>query len=50
MSHLKTTQNEADVNAFFDAVENPRRRAYARLVLDLIQGVTGEPPLRTKGA
>lgn len=44
MSQLKTTQNEADVNAFLDAVENPRRRADARQVLDLILGVTGEPP------
>ena len=44
MSKLKTTQNEADVNAFLDAVENPRRRADARQVLDVIQAVTGEPP------
>ena len=44
MAQLKTTQNEADVNAFLDAVENPRRRADARQVLDLIQRVTGEPP------
>ena len=44
MSQLKTTQNEADVNAFLDAVENPRRRDDARQVLDLIQTVTGEPP------
>ena len=44
MSQVKTTQNEADVSAFLDAVENPRRRADARQVLDLIQGVTGEPP------
>ena len=44
MSQLKTTQNEADVNAFLDTVENPRRRADARQVLDLIQAVTGEPP------
>ncbi len=44
MSKLKTTQNEADVNAFLDAVENPRRRADSRQVLDLIQAVTGEPP------
>ena len=44
MSQLKTTQNDADVNEFLDAVENPRRRADARQVLDLIQAVTGEPP------
>ena len=44
MSQLKTTRNEADVNAFLDAVENPRRRADAMQVLDLMEGVTGEPP------
>ena len=44
MSQRKTTQNEADVNAFLDAVENPRRSADARLLLDLMQAVTGEPP------
>lgn len=44
MSKRKTTQNEADVNAFLDAVENPRRRADARQLLDLMQAVTGEPP------
>ena len=44
MSQLKTTQNDADVNAFLDAVQNPRRRADARQVLELIQAVTGEPP------
>ena len=31
MSQRKTTRNEADVNAFLDAVENARRRADARL-------------------
>jgi len=44
MSQRKTTQNEADVNAFLDAVENPRRRADARQLLDLMQAATGEPP------
>lgn len=44
MSQRKTTQNEADVDAFLDAVENPRRRADARQLLDLMQAVTGEPP------
>lgn len=44
MSKRKTTQNEADVSAFLDAVKNPRRRADARQLLDLMQAVTGEPP------
>ena len=44
MSERKTTQNEADVNAFLDGVENPRRRADARQLLALMQAVTGEPP------
>lgn len=44
MSQRKTTQNEADVNAFLDAVDNPRRRSDARQLLDLMQAVTGEPP------
>ena len=44
MSQRKTTQNEADVNVFLDAVENPRRRSDARQLLDLMQAVTGEPP------
>lgn len=44
MSQRKTTQNEADVDAFLDAVENPRRRADARQLLDLMRAVTGEPP------
>ena len=44
MSQRKTTQNEADVNAFLDGVENPRRRADARRLLALMQEVTGEPP------
>ena len=44
MTQRKTSQNEGDVNAFIDAVENPRRRADARQLLELMQTVTGEPP------
>lgn len=44
MSQRKTTQNEANVNAFLDAVENPQRRADARRLLALMQEITGEPP------
>ena len=44
MTQRKTSQNEGDVNAFLDAVENPRCRADARQLLDLMQTVTGEPP------
>ena len=44
MAQRKTTQNESDVNAFLDAVENPRRRADARQLLALMQEMTGELP------
>ena len=44
MTQRKTSQNEGDVNAFLDAVENSRRRADARRLLELMQTVTGEPP------
>lgn len=44
MSQRKTTQNEADVNAFLDAVDNPQRGSDARQLLDLMQAVTGESP------
>ena len=44
MSQLKTMENSADVNAFLDAVENPRRRSDARQLLALMRKVTGAPP------
>ena len=44
MTQRKTMENNAAVNAFLDAVENPRRRSDARQLLALMQEVTGEPP------
>ena len=44
MAELKTRQNDADVNAYLNAIENPRRRADARRLLALMSDVTGDPP------
>lgn len=44
MSKPKTVQNDSDVDAFLDAVENPRRREDGRRLLELMWKVTGEPP------
>ena len=40
----KTVPTDKSVDAFLDSVENPRRRADAWRVLDLMREVTGEPP------
>lgn len=44
MSELKTRRNDADVDAYLDSVENPRRREDAQRVLTLMREVTGERP------
>lgn len=44
MSELKTRRNDADVDAYLDSVENPRRREDARRILALMREVTGETP------
>ncbi|MDE0713810.1 MAG: DUF1801 domain-containing protein [Gammaproteobacteria bacterium] len=44
MSQRKTVENSADVNAFLDAVDNPRRRSDAKQLLALMRKVTGAPP------
>ena len=44
MSENKTQPTDASVDAFLDAVENDRRRADARAVLELMREVTGEEP------
>ena len=44
MTELKTRQNDMNVDAFLDGVENPRRREDARRLLALMQEVTGELP------
>ncbi len=43
MSEPKTTRNDANVEKFIDAVENPQRRADALQMLELMREVTGEP-------
>ena len=45
MSDLKTRPNESSVEAFIDAVDHPRRREDARILLDLMHRVTGEKPV-----
>lgn len=42
-SQNKTHQTEASVAAFLDAVEPDRRRADARVLLEIMQRITGEP-------
>ncbi len=44
MSKLKTMQNDGDVDAYLDSVENPNRREDARRILVLMREITGEPP------
>ena len=44
MSELKTRQNDGDVDAYLNSVENPRRREDALQVLTLMREVTGEAP------
>ena len=44
MTELKTRQNDKNVDAFLNGVENPRRREDARRLLALMQEVTGELP------
>ena len=41
----KTVPTDADVGAFVDAVESPKRRADAQLLVDLMSEVTGERPV-----
>ncbi|MDE0061535.1 MAG: DUF1801 domain-containing protein, partial [Gammaproteobacteria bacterium] len=44
MSELKTRQNDGDVDAYLDSVENPNRREDARRIIVLMREITGEPP------
>jgi len=44
MAELKTTRNNADVNAFLDSVDNEVRRRDALTMKDLMAEVTGEQP------
>ena len=44
MAELKTKKNDADVGAFLDGIENEKRRADCRAVVELLAAATGEPP------
>ena len=44
MSEPKTVRNDASVEDFINAVENPRRRDDAGKLLKLMREITGEPP------
>ncbi|MFV1985703.1 MAG: DUF1801 domain-containing protein [Gemmatimonadota bacterium] len=50
MAELKTRQNDADVDAFLDGVENEKRREDARVILDLMKRVTGLGPTMWGGS
>lgn len=44
MSTLKTQENDGDVIAYLNSVDNKRRREDSFVVLDLMRDVTGEEP------
>jgi hypothetical protein len=44
MAGIKTKANEASVEGFLEAVDNPARRADARTVCAMLERVTGEAP------
>jgi len=44
MVEAKTKRNDGDVDAFIDAVENEKRRADCRAVVDLLRRVSGQEP------
>ena len=44
MSDMKTIENDGDVEAFLDCVENKRRAADARTVSEMMARITGCPP------
>ena len=41
---LKTTPNDADVQAYLDSVADEEKRTDCQRILELMQSVTGEPP------
>jgi hypothetical protein len=44
MAEIKTVENDADVEAFLNAVDNERRRADGFTVLAMMRDITGEEP------
>ena len=45
MSELKTRPHAGDVEAFLAAVANEKHREDCRTVMDIMQKITGEPPV-----
>lgn len=47
MAHVpnKTTATDGNVDAFIDSIANDQRRDDARLLVDLMREVTGQPPV-----
>ena len=45
MSDNKTRPTSSSVNEFIDAVENEIRRSDSYILLDLLQKITGHPPV-----
>lgn len=46
----KTVANDGDVEAFLASVDHPKRVADARVVLEMMERVTGEPPCMWGGS
>lgn len=44
MAELKTKENDADVGAFLDAIEDPQRRADCQAICAMMQAASGAPP------
>lgn len=44
MAELKTRENDASVDAFIDALDDPRRQADCRALVEMMQAASGAPP------
>jgi len=44
VAELKTKENDADVGAFLDAIEDPERRADCKAICAMMQAAAGAPP------
>ncbi len=44
MSTLKTQKTDASVEGFIDAIDDPRRKADCKALVELMQRATGQPP------
>ncbi len=43
MAEIKTRSNPASVDAFLDGVAHPGRQADSRVLVDMMQRVSGQP-------